>query len=62
MFSIAESATDEELKDITATLFQLIDSPPVSDLSLHFQGETHSGSNADQAPNKYELYLYAFII
>merc|ERR1712109_304999 len=46
-----ESATDEELKDITATLFQLIDSPPVSDLSLNFQGETHQGSNADEAPN-----------
>ena len=52
MFSITESATDEELKDITATLFQLIDSPPVSDLSLNFQGETHQGSNADEAPNK----------
>ena len=44
--------TDEELKDITAELFRLIESPPVLDLDLHFQGKTQKGSTTDKAPEK----------
>merc|ERR1711962_1858285 len=45
-----EGVTDEELKDITAELFRLIESPPVLDLDLHFQGKTQQGSTTDKAP------------
>ena len=44
--------TDEELKEITAELFKLIESPPVLDLNMDFQGETQFGSTADKAPAK----------
>jgi len=47
----SDGTTDEELKEITAALFDLIDSPPVADLDIQFQGATHGGSTADQAPN-----------
>ena len=40
-------------------MFDLIDSPPVADLDIHFQGVTHRGSTADQAPNEwvYQVFL-----
>ena len=40
-------------------MFDLIDSPPVADLDIHFQGATHGGSTADQAPNE---WVYQFFI
>ena len=45
-------ATDAELMDITAELFKLIESPPVLDFDIDFQGKTHQGSTADKAPSK----------
>ena len=39
-------------------MFDLIDSPPVADLDIHFQGATHRGSTADQAPNEWVYQVF----